>query len=548
MKLEEMKIFSCFLLFIAAMLNPAISLAGFVDHFTNPNDVGRYKVPHLGKSRILVIPVNLDTRHLKRLDIEAVKRFFKEKKGSFTFPGYWRDNSRGRFRVSADIARPVEFRRCPLPVSKKKCTPTRRDISALTYGIPLVRTIIRRAHKESRLDFRNYDKNGRQGKPDGWADGVIIIVNAGRFGVALPFGLVDGRYEMVIDGVRINMAAIASGKRALPMSVHEFGHLLGFADLYDEWRRTYGLVLSPMGTWGYSTGDVPLLDAFSKMRIGWAELEEVSGIREVMIPPAITGKVYKLGRGREFFLVENRQKKGVYDRNVGTPGLAVYHVNLDRQPSQAKYGFIKTVADCPNCRRFRPFVMNVQADRRYDLQYRLARFQPGDLFRTGDTLIPGAVNMRLSPSNPWFSSNAYSGRPTAVSITDIDSDSFLPNIRATLGAPVLDESSGEIRCRKGGMRHDGRCTEIKREDDGIAPSGGNLEAALGGLRAIPAFASAEAGCFLIDTKNLKLDWRIFTVLLLAAWLLLRKRFRNRHEKRLEEKAEGKENGKRNDGK
>ncbi len=513
------------------------AFAGFVDHLARTDDIGPAKVPHQGSSRILVIPVNLDTAHRKRLDMQAIRRFFTDEPGRFTFPGYWRVNSVGRFRVEADVARPVNFKGCPLPLSQKGCTPRRGDVTAAAYGIPLVHEILRRAKAESELDFRRYDTNGPAGKPDGYADGVVILLNGEWFGVALPFGVTELRLALTLDGVTVTMAALASGPRALPMSVHEFGHLLGFADLYDEWKRTYGTALTIMGAWRYEEGDVPLLDPFSRMQAGWAEVIQVRGTLQALIPPADSGAVYRLGSGREFFLVENRRPRGPYDRAVGRPGLAVYHVNLDRLPSAGRYDFVRTVADCPNCRRWRPFIMNVPADRLFESQYRLRPFDPGDLFRTGDALLPKASGLRLSPSNVWFASNAYSGRYTGVSITEIDSDSMLPSIRATLQGPESSNACREIRCPSDRTCLHGSCVKTS---DFAMDSGVSKTTSI--LAARPAFApaleNAPADAASVEEEapdeavEFGPDWRLISFLPLVLWFLFRNRLRRRVEKRM----------------
>ena len=511
------------LLLLGALSFPRAAQAGFIDHLAVTNDIGPNKVPHLGRSRILVIPVTFNARSRAAIDPARITRFFSDSDPSrFSFPGYWRVNSGGRFLLEADIAKPVVYSGCPFPGGGSDCTPQRGDLTALANGIPLIREIITRAHRESKLDFTRYDLNGPQGKPDGYHDGVVILINGGWFGVALPFGLLDARFEVKLDGVRVTMAAISSGQRVLPMAVHEFGHLLGLADLYDEWRRTYGLALSPMGgNWRYTEHSVPLLDAFSKMQLGWAEVEQVSGTCEALIAPAGSGAVYKLGAGREFFLLENRQADGPYDRHVGQPGLAVYHVNLDRMPAKGEHGFYRTVVDCPNCRRWRPFLMNVQADRRYDLQYRLRRFEAADLFRSGDALLPAPRQGRLTPSNVWFSSNDYWGYPTGVSVTDIDSDSVLPFIRATLIAPALSDPCKGLRCPKDRECRSGRCLlPLFSEHSSTLEKGAEPVAV--------AWAAPESETSWSDW----LDWRLLSIAVFLVWMILRRRLKRRWEARL----------------
>lgn len=501
----------CFLLLFSRTLD-----AGFIDHFADKTDIGRNKVPNTGTSRILVIPVNLNTSRLAKLDLELIRQFFVDEPERVNFPGYWRVNSLGKLKILADVALPVNYKTCPLDNSIS-CTPKRKGLLGLVNGLPLIKEVLHRAKKESGLDFTRYDINGINQKPDGYIDGVVILMNAGWFGVALPFGIVDENQTVTIDGVKINMVAIASGPRYLGISIHEYGHLLGFADLYDEYKSTYGLQLSSMGNWKYDLRYTPLLDPFSKMQIGWANVIEISGEREILMAPAQSGTVYKMGSEREFFLAENRQANGPYDRMVTSPGISVYHVNMNRMPKAGNLDFIKTVVDCLNCRKWHPFIMNVQADGRYDLQYKLNRFQNRDLFRTGDAFLPDRERLPLSPSNIWFSSNYYHGVPSGISITDVDSDSVFPFIRARLKAPIINVTDSDLK--SGGISpKQGRDKETENTmTDQIRISTK--------YSSFAAF-SMENSCMAIDD----VDLRILPVILLVLWLIFRPAIKRKVEK------------------
>lgn len=506
--------------------------AGFIDHLADLSDIGPAKVPNRGHSHILVIPLELDAGRLPPLDLPRIRRFFTDdpENRRVSFPGYWRVASAGRYRVSATVTDAVRITGCPFS-GGQDCTPARGDLRALVAGVPLLRRVILQAIEENGLDLRDFDRNGPATGPDGWIDGVILIVNGGWFGVALPFGLLHPEWTIERDGVRIPKVAIASGPRALPMSLHEFGHLLGFADLYDEWKRSFGLSFSLMGGWRYDD-TTPLPDAFSRMRIGWAQVEQVEGLRRVKIDPAaMGGKIYKLGDGREFFLVEARAPLGVYDRVTPQPALAVYQVNLDRAPGSGPNAYLRTVTDCPNCRRFRPFLMNVQADGRFDLQWKTRRGEPADLFGLGDALLPGPRRLRLSPSNTWLASNTYAGVPTGVSITEIDPVSQAPAVLATLNGPRSPRACARIRCPAGSLCMEGRCVSARSPDYPQGP----------GTLPLPAFAADPPPTLAPDPAPPApppvtppepdadaVDWRPLSVLLLLLWfLVLRPRLKRR---------------------
>jgi len=501
---------------VCLLFCPSLASGGFIDHFAQKNDIGRNKVPNKGLSRVLVIPVNLNTAKLPKLDTERIAKFFSDDPNRVNFPGYWRVNSLGKLKIIADIAKPVNYQHCPFNNSDN-CTPKRKDLKGLFKGLPLIKEVLRRVKQESKLDFKRYDINGIDGKADGWSDGILILLNVGWFGVALPFGIVDENQTVEIDGVKINMVAISSGPRYLPMAIHEYGHLLGFADLYDEYRNTYGLQLSSMGNWRYDYRKTPLLDPFSKMQIGWADVVEISGIQEILLAPAQSGKVYKLGRKREFFLIENRQANRPYDLMIASPGISVFHVNLNRMPGSEKLDFLKTVVDCLNCRKWHPFMMNVQADGKYDVQYKLKRFENRDLFRSGDAFLPDRQRLNLSPSNVWFSSNYYNGNYSGISITNIDSDSFFPFIRATLEAPLIINDqpglqTGTSMVEDRMLAENAVKAEYKKADMMNTEENKTI--------VMPAYAIGSS-CMSIED----IDWRILPVILFLVWLIFRSKIK-----------------------
>ena len=103
----------------------------------------------------------------------------------------------------------------------------------------------------------------------------------------------------------------------------------------------------------------------------------------------------------EYFLAEARGPTGPYNRNLvrstgATPvlGLALYRVNWTRGPQGS---FVRQLIRCLNCDPFDPYVMNVQADRKYDLQAGLPLRPEEDLFTDGDVLEGRRVDRAAHP-------------------------------------------------------------------------------------------------------------------------------------------------------
>ena len=68
-------------LVVAAIVGlPAAAGDTFTDHFANRDDIGQYKVPRKGQSRILVVPVQInsvDGEQRPPVDLAGIKAFFE---------------------------------------------------------------------------------------------------------------------------------------------------------------------------------------------------------------------------------------------------------------------------------------------------------------------------------------------------------------------------------------------------------------------------------------------------------------------------------------
>src|SRR5258705_5999950 len=136
----------------------------------------------------------------------------------------------------------------------------------------------------------------------------------------------------------------APGDKTNGTYMHEFGHTLGLADLY-EWSlcgRPIGTgvgLYSLMGLGNY----LPLLpqelegtragsiDAWSRQFLGFEQPTVATGSGHHTLPPLERGggvlKVWKNGQpGSEYFLVENRVNEGP-DEFLPGAGLVIYHVD-----------------------------------------------------------------------------------------------------------------------------------------------------------------------------------------------------------------------------
>lgn len=424
----------CFFLFL-----PSLCFPSFDDQFIEANDIGENKIPHFGKSRVLMVPIIIETS--KYPNMVKWEKFFRYdmSTGTNTFSNFWKVNSLGKYDVEVVMVDPIFYSDCPLPPTFKNCAIPRGDVNALSPGIKFLKNLLKRVKEERKINFKDFDINGIDGKADNWIDGILVMSNASFPGVAFPISIFD---KIEFDGVKIGAIAIAELNGDEVIALHEFGHLLGFGDLYHEKKRRSGLHFSLMGEY---TKKIPLLDAYSRMKIGWANVEETNTAiqnsisKEMIVPPVIdTGKIFKIGSDKEFFLIENRgpDTAGLYDMSLHKNGIAIYHIDETKLPRPNKYLFVQLLAHCLNCDEWHPLIMNVQADGLFEIQQGLSKrnsIDEKDLFHTGNTLVPDLENQHLfSNTNRYLSSNWYNGKPSGIHITDIDSDTALPNISIKL--------------------------------------------------------------------------------------------------------------------
>ena len=117
---------------------------------------------------------------------------------------------------------------------------------------------------------------------------------------------------------------------------HEFGHLLGLPELYapgDHPQEGVGVWdLMGQGTWLGHGEHPPHLSAWSKLQLGWVEVETIERTTVGVTLPAIETVPRALrvpavpGHPEEYYLLENRERLGA-DASLPGEGLLVWHVD-----------------------------------------------------------------------------------------------------------------------------------------------------------------------------------------------------------------------------
>ncbi len=446
---SDLKLSGVRLSILLAVVVSALARADYMDHFVVREDVGPHKGPYLGDTHILVMPVEVAGH--PPLPMDEIQQFYSEAELN-GFVHYYETVSQGRYHPHVTVGPVIHYATCPVPFPN--CSVARGDISAFTAGIQMIHDVVA-ASADAGDDFSTLDVNGRFGNPDGWVDGVMLLTNIDFGGIAFPFAyfnmgdnLAGGMGgPLIVDGIKVGHVAIAGNSSYLTL-VHEFAHVLGLTDLYDENQNYAGLQFSVMGAWLYDP-QIPLHDAETRWRFRWASWHQVQGVQQVTVGPAeTTGDVWRLGTGSEYFLLENRGPGGQFDQAFPVRGLAVYHVDRTVKLSGTEGTFVDRILDCVNCDPWHPFLMNVQSNGRFDLQNNLPLDYDAGLFLTGSSLMPEDSGVPIGPMHQVPSTNWYSGQMSGLEIRDItvNADS---TISVTLVAPDAGQCGDEL-CSDGG--------------------------------------------------------------------------------------------------
>ena len=295
------------------------------------------------------------------------------------------------------------------------------------------------------IDFSEYDSDG-----DCYVDVVVIIhqgageeSGAGDSDIwSHQWNLQSAEYYGDGDGVYTTNDAAACGNiminnyiilpetfqgdmMTVGIFAHEYGHTLGLPDLYDVDGSSSGIGnwgLMGGGMWNKVTryGDSPAhMSAWSKQQLGWVEPVVVGdGPERVTIAPASSqADVYQLfpadGDGREYFLVENRQRSG-FDAGLPGSGLAIWHIDehvLDGRRS-ANHANSMECAPSLDCGDEHYLVSLIQADGDWDLEWGANWGDDGDLY-------PGRYDKTALNRSSAPDSLLYDGSSSRVSVTDI---------------------------------------------------------------------------------------------------------------------------------
>ena len=285
-----------------------------------------------------------------------------------SFSHFYNEMSRGQLQVGGQVL-PKRYRsRSPSSAYVASQTGTPGNYAAFNLEIL--------EQADGDVDMGRFDNDGPDGRPNsGDDDGYVDVVFINLLTVPRDFfiGGATGLASLGLDtdfisddeadgGGRIRVRSRFSGfggttQRGHVFTVtaasmcHEFGHVLGLPDLFDQSTVGADSQLDPaedsagigkwglmgLGTLGWGIEDGPnAFSAWSLAKLGWigrdnAELELLTqsqvGLEIEQIDSG--GRVYRIPvSSDEYFLIENRQSSGsFYNRNIPAGGLLVWHAD-----------------------------------------------------------------------------------------------------------------------------------------------------------------------------------------------------------------------------
>lgn len=205
----------------------------------------------------------------------------------------------------------------------------------------------RLAKEQMNVNFANYDLNS-----DGIVDNVFVYyagtneAEGGGNDKIWPHRS-NLSEDLVIDGKtisvyactsEINLAGFYPQMAGIGTFCHEFGHVLGWADLYDTDGEYNGLA---KGVWDWSLMCVgsynnegrtpPAINATERYIAGWLEPEEIYYTGNYTLEALEKSNhafIVHTDTEGEYFILENRQQSNsVWDQHTAGHGLLIFHVD-----------------------------------------------------------------------------------------------------------------------------------------------------------------------------------------------------------------------------
>ena len=373
------------------------------------------------ESQYLVILVNFadSTFRHKNEDFDKWlnEKGYSENGGTGSVKDYYRDNSMGQFIPNFKVVGPYTLAH-PTKYYGENTSESSASDARPREMVKEACLLAKQDHPE--LDFSQFDNDN-----NGVMDNCYIIyagyseASTANDDDIWPHSWNMGDEAFSIDGIKINEYSCSAELVGMPGNpikpsmdgigtfTHEFGHVLGLKDQYDTDSYTNGKGLDPgdyslyaSGSYNNNSHTPPCLMAFERMQMGWmkegTDIMELKKPEDVELESIAENKARFInaqpdrtaGTGMEWFIVENRQKKG-WDKYIPAHGMLITHYDYTKE-MQDEYWSVNG----PNNNAKHRCMYIVPADGIDDANSRNADTFPGSTANTSftDDTQPNSLN------------------------------------------------------------------------------------------------------------------------------------------------------------
>lgn len=351
---------------------------------------GANAIPTNGVVRIPVIVLGDDALP------ENLDEFFSNRLDAMTFRNYWRINSMNKYDPKTYVIR-VDASGENFPST------TGSDRSQAASWKSYVADALKNLSESNAMDKDYLDSSGPGQLPDGWTDGMIVIAP----GISEPIIALDNEKK---DDAKPETGpfVILGSDSSTGKILSAFSSLMGFVKIESNLCNSIS----------DESGGLYMVDGYNRARSGWVDVVNIEGpVKNILILPSSTSEsIYRLGKGKEYFLIEGRAAAKGLDVPVGKPGIAVYHVD---ETSNMGNGATRTGA---------PVITNV-------VPAGVKKCEANSvLFRNNDASMSDYFNQNTSALGDLPTHmNWNSGEPSDAMIVNIDVESHFPIMTAAIG-------------------------------------------------------------------------------------------------------------------
>ena len=323
--------------------------------------------PTEGKIRSLVILAGYKDRQFSsasaRDDFDRLlnQEGYSENGASGSARDYYIQNSGGKFIPEFDVVGPV------ILSGDMKYYGENGEYGSDVRAEEMIIEACRLADKQFNVNFADYDLNN-----DGVVDNVFVFyageseAEGGGDDTIWPHRA-ELTESVSVDGKRLSVYActseinLAGGypvMAGIGTFCHEFGHVLGWPDLYDtdgsqggESEGVWDWSLMCTGSYNNEGRTPPSLSAVERMMVGWCEPQELVYTGNYTLEDLqSSNKAYmvKTDTDGEYFVLENRQNTEGWDKYLGGHGLLIWHVDRSSRYVDGYSALDRWYYNCPN--------------------------------------------------------------------------------------------------------------------------------------------------------------------------------------------------------